>query len=298
MMEPHQKTTLIETIRDTIDDLPEGLKSAAKYLVDYPNDFGLDPLRVSAAKIGISPNSLVRLAQRYGFDRFDAFRAPFRTALITENEAADGQDWIADIEAQGVAGHHHAQTVQNELNIISRSLHLMTLERIEAIATAIRDSKKCYVLAVRASYALAYYFHYVGRMAIPQLQLVPTYMSTPMDELVDIGAGDVLMAVTIAPYSAETIQAVRFAQERGAKIILVSDSEVIGPNVKADHFLKVSTASTHAFGCFGGAMAVLECLLSHLIKQGGEDVKTRITNYEAMRDQTGAYWKPKHPRIR
>ncbi len=297
-MEPTQKFKLIETIRDTIDDLPVSLKSAAKYVVDYPNDFGLDALRVSAKKIGVSPNSLVRLAQRFGFERFDAFREPFRVALVAENEATEDQEWISEIEEQGEAGKQHAQAINNELHIISRSLHLMTLERVEEIANAIKASENCYVVAVRASYALAYYFHYVGRMAVPQLELVPKYMSSPMDELVDIGKGDVLLAITIAPYSSETIQAIRFAKERGAKIILISDSEIIGPKVKPDYFLKVSTFSTHEFGCFGGAMAVLECLLSYLIKRGGEGVKNRITNYEFMRDQTGAYWKPKRPRIK
>ncbi|KAB7613782.1 MurR/RpiR family transcriptional regulator [Amylibacter sp. SFDW26] len=297
-MKPIQKFELIETIRNTIDGLPVSLKSAAKYVVDYPNDFGLDTLRTSAQKIGVSPNSLVRLAQRYDFERFDAFREPFRVALVAENEAIEGQEWIAEIEEHGEAGKQHAQAINNELHNISRSLHLMTLERVEEISNVIQASKNCYTVAVRASYALAYYFHYVGRMAVPQLQLVPKYMSAPLDELVDIGKDDVLLAITVAPYSSETIQAMRFAKERGAKIILISDSEVIGPNVKPDYFLKVSTFSTHEFACFGGAMAVLECLLSYLIKRGGEGVKTRITNYESMRDQAGAYWKPRRPRIR
>ncbi len=289
---------LIEDIRNGIDDLPFSLKSAAKYIVDYPNDFGLDTLRVSADKIGVSPNSLVRLSQRYGFERFDAFREPFRTALVSDSEVIEDHQWISEIENHGEGGIYHAQAINNELHIISRSLHLMTLERVEEIATCIQQSKNCYVLAMRASYALAYYFHYVGRMALPKLQLVPKYMSNPMDELVDIGKEDVLLAISIAPYSVETIEAIRLAQERGATIILISDSEVIGPNVKPDHFLKVAAFSTHEFSCFGGAMAVLECLLSYLIKKGGKKAKERIKNYEAMRDQTGAYWKPKRPRIR
>ncbi|KIC33298.1 MurR/RpiR family transcriptional regulator [Leisingera sp. ANG-M7] len=297
-LDPRKTARLIQHLKDRMDDLPPKLKAAAKYVIDNPGDFGLDTVRTSAERTGISANGFVRLAQHLGYDTFEAFRAPFRAALTTTHEADLGQDWLDRMQDEGPAGKLQAAAARNQLNITSRSLRLMTAERTQAIVDTLLTARRSYVTATRSSYALAYYFHYVGRMALPSLDLIPRHMGAALDDLLDIGPEDCLIAVTFAPYSAGTIQALRLAGERGATVILISDSEVIAPGIRTDHVLAVAANSLHPFGAIGGAMAVLECLLSHLIEAGGEDARRRIEAYDALRQDSGAYWSgPKLPRI-
>ena len=297
-LDPRKTARLIQHLKDQMDSLPPKLKAAAKYVIDNPGDFGLDTVRTSAARTGISANGFVRLAQHLGYDTFEAFRAPFRAALTTTHEADLGQDWLERMAGEGPAGALQAAAARNQLNITSRSLRLMTAERTQAIVDALTTARRTYVTATRSSYALAYYFHYVGRMALPSLDLVPRHMGAALDDLLDIGPEDCLIALTFAPYSAGTIQALRLAGERGARVILISDSEVIAPGIRTDHVLAVAANSLHPFGAIGGAMAVLECLLTHLIEAGGEDARRRIEAYDALRQDSGAYWSgPKLPRV-
>ncbi|UWQ86189.1 MurR/RpiR family transcriptional regulator [Leisingera caerulea] len=297
-LDPRKTARLIQHLKDRMDTLPPKLKAAAKYVIDNPGDFGLDTVRTSARKTGISANGFVRLAQHLGYDTFEAFRAPFRAALTTTHEADLGQDWLERMSTEGPAGALQAAAARNQINITSRSLRLMTAERTQAIVDTLTSARRSYVTATRSSYALAYYFHYVGRMALPGLELVPRHMGAALDDLLDIGPEDCLIALTFAPYSAGTIQALRLAGERGASVILISDSEVIAPGIRTDHVLAVAANSLHPFGAIGGAMAVLECLLTHLIAAGGEDARRRIEAYDALRQDSGAYWSgPKLPRV-
>lgn len=82
------------------------------------------------------------------------------------------------------------------------------------------------------------------------------------------------------------------------KLILISDSELIAPNIEVDLFLKVSLQSQHHFVCFSGAMVVLECLLFHLVDQGGDEAQARIARYQELRENSGAYWQAKLPKLR
>lgn len=296
---PHKTARLIQHLKDQMDHLPPRLKAAAKYVIDNPGDFGLDTVRDSARKTGISANSFVRLAQALGYDSYDSLRAPFRAALTTARDADLGLDWLEAMAREGAAGQLQAAAARNQLNIVSRSLRLMTAERTEAITAALLGARRSYVTATRSSYALAYYFHYVGRMALPDLELVPRHMGAALDDLVDITPEDCLLALTFAPYSAGTIQALRLASERGAKVILIADSEVIAPGIRPDHTLAVAANSLHPFGAIGGAMAVLECLLTHLIEAGGAEARQRMEAYDTLRQDSGAYWTaPKLPRTR
>lgn len=288
-----------DRLRQDIDDMPAQLQAAAKYIIDHPGDFGLDPIRLTATKIGVSSNVLVRLAERMGFDGYDAFRQPFRSALITDSEDRLGQDWLENLRHGDGFQSAQADFAQNELNVVARSLRLIDPETIKAAIRLVTGSERCFVTAARASFALAYYFHYAGRMAYPGLQLIPRHMGSAIDDLLDANAQDCLFAITVQPYSADTIQTMRYAHKQGMKIILLSDSDVIAPGISPDVVLLISTRTLHHFSSFTGAMAVLECLLGHLISSGGEAARKRAERYLKSREDTGAYWQPsKLPRVR
>ncbi|WP_371808154.1 MurR/RpiR family transcriptional regulator [Ruegeria sp. HKCCD7239] len=290
---------LTNKLRRDIEHMPPSLQAAAKYIIDYPGDFGLNPIRLTAAHIGVSSNVLVRLAHRMGFDGFDAFREPFRQALVTDREGELGQDWLANLQSGDQLSQSQAKYAQNAQNVVTRSLRLMHPEKIRRAVDFITKSKRCFVTATRASYALSYYFSYVGRMAHPGIQLAPRHVGSAVDDLLDADHSDCLIAITVHPYSAETIQSMRFARQKGMKIILVSDSDVIAPKVEPDVTFPVSVRSLHDFSNFTGAMTVLDCILGHLFEAGGKDAHHRARQYQQARENTGAYWKPsKAPKIR
>lgn len=297
-MNAETKQLILRSLIAEVDTLPPRLQVAAKYIVDNANAFGMDPIRVSAAKIGVSANSLVRLANHLGFDSFDDLRGPFRTSIIERYDATSGEEWVERIERNGAFGKEHARTVRNEMDIVMRSLRLLSIKQAESAVSMLMNARNAYVTATRASYALAYYFHYVGRMALPNLNLIPRHMGSPVDEMISVGEDDVLLAITFPPYSADTISALRLAKQKGTRVILISDSELIAPAIEVDLFLKVSLQSHHHFSCYAGAMAVLESLLHHLVSQGGQEAEERIISYESLREDFGAYWQSKLPKLR
>ncbi len=295
----HTSSQLTEQLRHEIDALPQQMQAAAKYIIDHPGDFGLDPVRLTAEKIGVSSNVLVRLAQRMGFDSFESFRRPFRQTLVTDREDRLGQGWLDRMKSGDQFNAAQAGFAQNELNVVTRSLRLADPALMQQVTDHMIAANRCFITATRASYALAYYLHYAGRMAHPGFQLIPRHMGSAIDDLLEADAADCLFAITVHPYSSDTIQSMRFARKRGMRIVLLSDSDVIAPGVDPDIVLPVSTRAQHHFSSFSGAMAVLECLLGHLFAAGGSAAHDRVERYQTARENTGAYWRPaKPPRVR
>jgi len=225
-------------------------------------------------------------------------REPFRQSLVTGFDRALDPDWITRQSRDSDIGAQHAIALRNEINIVDRSLHLLTPALVKAVVTDLIGAENAFVTATRSTFALAYYFQYIGRMAMPGMQLVPRHMGNAIEDMADMSERDIFFAMTFRPYSAETIQAMRFANSRGAKVILMTDSELVAPNIQVEHLIQVNTQSTHHFGCYAGGMAVLDCLLAHLVMQGGPEASSRIAAYEEMRQDSGAYWKPSRPRIK
>ncbi|WP_110709469.1 MurR/RpiR family transcriptional regulator [Salinicola sp. CR57] len=288
-MDPALKNRVLSNLKAAIPELPRGLRSVAKYIIDHPSDFGLDPVRETARKAGVSTYTLIRLAERMGFSTFDELREPFRHALVSAT-GGDQPLWMESLQQAGELGRVQADASRNTLSIVQRSLEHLDPARLQRVVDLLLSANDVYLTAVRASYAMAFYLHYVGRMALPSLQLIPRHMNSAIDDLHTAGEGDVMIAITLTPYSRETIEACQFAQRRGLKLILISDSEIVAPDFSADETLIASVLSTHHFGCYTGMMAVIETLLAMLVAQGGDEAQQRIKSYETLRQESNAYW--------
>ncbi|WP_138473222.1 MurR/RpiR family transcriptional regulator [Poseidonocella sp. HB161398] len=295
-MDPTLKNRVISELKAVIPELPRGLRTVAKYVVDHPSDFGLDSIRETARKAGVSTYTLVRLAERMGFSGYDEMRDPFRHALVSTAAGLEQPQWVERLEEAGALGRVQAEASVNAMAIVQRSLERQGAAQMQRVADLLIGARSVYLTAVRASYGMAYYLHYVGQMALPSLQLVPRHMNSAIDELHQAGEGDVLIAIMVTPYSRETIEACRFARRKGMKLVLIADSEIVSPDLQADETLVAAVISTYHFGCYAGLVAVIEMLLALLVERGGEAARARIRSYEELRRDTQAYWSAGKPR--
>ncbi|QBF33908.1 MurR/RpiR family transcriptional regulator [Thalassococcus sp. S3] len=289
-MDPTLKPRLLATLKDEIAQMTPQQRVAARYILDHPMEFGLNSVRETAHQAGVSTYTLVKLANYLGFSRFEALRAPFRHALLQNAQSGWVPAWVEASDHKAEDREAGAEAARNALSIVSRSLESQAPSALYDAVETLFGARMVYVTAVRSTYAMAYYLHYVGRMALPSLQLIPRHQNSAIDDLNDAEPGDVLIAITVTPYSRETIAACEFAQQKGLKLLLISDSEVISPQLRPEHVLTASIQSTHHFGCFAGLTAVIEVLIALLMKRGGAEAWSRIKTYDALRTDNDAYW--------
>jgi DNA-binding MurR/RpiR family transcriptional regulator len=289
-MDPTLRTKTIAALKDRIRDLSPQMRAAAKYIVDHPSEFGLDPIRDTARKAGVSTYTLVNMSKNLGFSGYQAFRQPFRHALVSGAQVQADPHWLDGARDQSELGPAFVDAAKNSMSIVTHSLERQHLTEMEAIADSLTAAKNVYVTAIRSSFAMAYYLHYVGRMALPSMQLIPRHHTSAVDDLNDAGPCDILIAITVTPYSRETIEACKFAKEKGVELLMITDSEVVSPELNPEFTLVSSVLSTHSFGCFSGMMSVIEVLLALLMRRGDQAAKDRIKSYEKLRIQNNAYW--------
>ena len=290
-MDQLQKLAILKSLTGNFEQFSPKIKVVAKYISDNPENFALESMRATAAKTGVSTFTLTRMADVLGFDSFEDLRKPFRQALSGTTVLREDLSWLHDQYDQGTVGKDQVSFAKTSIGNVVKSLQSNDLEKLERVVAELFSARTVFVCAVRASYALAYYFHYVGRMSLPSIQLIPGQINSPVDDLNNAGPQDVLVAITFSPYSKETIEACKFACGRGAKLILISDSEIVVPDLHPEEILVASTKSTHPFSCFSGAMVVLENLIALMVKNGGEAALSNIQSYENLRNEFSAYWK-------
>ena len=72
--------------------------------------------------------------------------------------------------------------------------------------------------------------------------------------------GDVMLAVSFAPYAEETLSAVRQAKSAGAAVIAITDSRLGALAQQADLALVVQESEAFGFRALSSTMALAQCL--------------------------------------
>ena len=127
-MDPTLKNKTISKIKQSVSTLSPRLKAVAKYIVDNPSDFGLDPIRATARKCGVSTYTLVRMAKILGFEGYEGLREPFRHALVSSTAFVERSEWVDGLRAEGVLGEVQANAAVNAMALVQRSLERQRLD--------------------------------------------------------------------------------------------------------------------------------------------------------------------------
>lgn len=282
---------LVNRVAEIFPGLSPELRRAARFVLDRPDDVALMSMRGLARDAGVHPSTMVRLARAAGFDGYGEFREPFRHRLRDQplGYAARVRDLQARRSGSGVARLLAEAQAAADANVRS-TFSALDEAQVEAAAETLAKSRHVLVVGLRSCFPIAFCFHYAYRMFRDSVRLLEGGGGTFADDLREVGHGDAIFAVSVEPYTAETVRAVTYGKGRGAAVVALTDT-VLSPLARqADHTLLIRRDSPAFFGSLVAALAVVEALIILLVADGGDEALAAIERSERHLDDFDAYW--------
>ena len=109
------------------------------------------------------------------------------------------------------------------------------------------------------------------------------------EQLFRIGPGDVMIAITFPRYSKVTMSTVKFAKDRGATIVGITDSELSPLYQKANVSLLVTSEMFSFVDSMAAPISMINALLVALGYQKGQDVSSSFAELENIWDEYGVF---------
>jgi len=288
---------VLDRITRSFDSLSTKLGRAARWLVDHPAEVAMLSMREQARGAGVSAPTMVRLAQRLGFPDYASLRQPFRDAIAAgvPTPGAFGRKASALQAAPAAArmGQLAHELVDTQVGDVRSVEALNAPARIEAVVKAIAAAHRVGFLGVRSSFAIAFYFRYGYNLIATNGVLFDGLGGFLLDQAEALERGDVLVAISQAPYSAPTVRAFEAARRRGVTLIALTDSELSPLARLSRHTLLLRTESPSFFPSMVAPLALVEVLLAGLAARGGKKVLRRLADVDARLVASQAYW-PAH----
>jgi len=256
-------------IKHKLPNLTESQKAIANYIVENPQRFSLCSVRELEKELKISKSTIVRLVQALGYKGFSELKSEFlksirqnvgpipqyKTFLSTTHEKLDFIRLIAD------------ETVNN----IHRTLQSIDSRQYKRAIDLLKKASHVYTIGIGISSCLAEIATYLFTRVSINSNFMTHGTLKFTEQIINISQKDVIVAFSFPPYSKETIEAARYAQERSIKVISITDKVTSEIVQYSDVFLQVSVKSITISNSIMSVLVLLYAIIAHL----GDELKEK-----------------------
>ena len=265
-------------IEARFDSLSPELQRAARWIEQHSPALALHSMRNSARAAGVTPATMTRLAQRLGFDGFDALRAPFRRHVAA-----------AAARPAPASNPPSALNEMQQANVASVA-GLNRPADIDAAAGLLLAAEHVHFLGLRVCYGVAFFMAYAYALVRDNGRLISGAAGMLDDQVARIGKADVLVAVGQTPHTRAAVDAVELARRNGVPVVALTDSRLSPLARGARQVLLYDTASNAYLHSTAGAQALAESLVAVVAQRGGAAAQQHLRRMQARLHDSGAYW--------
>ncbi len=278
-----------ELIRENMHTFSKGQRRIADAIL---NDYDKTAY-MTAAKLGeaanVSESTVVRFAIELGFSGYPEFQHAVQEMVrtrLTPNQRIE----VSSARIGG--GDLLAKVMSAEMDRIRATMERLDRNAFDRAVDAINSAKRIYIIGVRSSSTLANFLHFNLSMICDNVRLIqPTSSSEMFEQILDIGEGDVMIAISFPRYSTKIAKAVKYAKASGAELIAITDSRLSPIAEGADYFLAAQTDMVSFVDSLIAPLALINALLAAVASKKPEEVKQRFDKLEHIWDDYDVYAK-------
>lgn len=261
----------IEQLRSEIvarhEDLSPRLRQVAAYVLDHPNDMGLETLAVIADRCGVQASTIVRFAKSLGYDGASQMQRLFRDELINSAPSPSYAERVRQFNKR--TGDGHVLTTEELMQEFATS-NIIALEHLRESIDAVAleqavelmvSTSTVFLVGLRRSFPVAAYMAYALRHVDKPVHLIDGLAGMLHEQSSMISRSDLLFAISFRPYAKETADVVITAKNAGAKVIAISDSQLSPVSRDADVSFAVRDAEVRQFRSLTASLCLAQTLV-------------------------------------
>nr|WP_298249469.1 MurR/RpiR family transcriptional regulator [uncultured Halomonas sp.] len=251
-------------VRITADypSLSRRLQQTARFLLDHPQEVAFATVAKLAQEAGVTPSTLIRFANSCGFGGFSEMQQLFRSRLVDElpnyteriravrsatGETPDSTQLLWEFAD---ANREALERLPGRIDPKCLSQTLSILDRAPAI----------HVLGIRRSFAVASYMAYALHHIEKRAFLINGLGGMQGEQVHAMGPEDALIAISFSPYAEESYRAAEQARDRGAPVVVITDSNLSPIARLADVSLVVHEAEVKSFRGLSASLCLAQAL--------------------------------------
>ena len=281
--------SILHTIESGMAGFSKGQKRIANYILQNYDKAAFMTASKLGTKVGVSESTVVRFASELGYDGYPsmqrALQEMIRSRLTSTQriQAADDQFGGQDVLTAVI------QSDMDKLRMVSDEADRAEFSKAVDL---ILGARHIYILGTRSSYFVAGYLNFYLHLLTGNVTLVQANAAGEIfEQLFRIGPGDVMIAISFPRYSKVTLNTVKFARDRGATILAVTDNDLSPVYQMADAALLAPSEMISFVDSMVAPLSLVNALLIAVGYRLGTDVSRTFAELEDIWNAYGVFGK-------
>ncbi len=257
---------LLQRILHASVDVTPALACVGRWIAAHPVLAATQSAEEVARACGSSLAAVNRFAKHAGFDGFADLRLSLGKSL---HQTLAAVTKLQAINASGEQFSTATQALAQAMDNLARASDRCDVQLLDRLAERICKARKLLFLGFGASSHVAAFGANVMQPYLPNVVNVADVGGTEqaMRRLADIGAGDVLIAISMPRYSRDAVVLAAYARAQGALVIAVTDSADSPLATESDYQLLAPSQHPVLPSSLVAVMAVVELLLARAVQR-------------------------------
>ena len=287
-------TTLIGLINAHAPEFSKGQRRIADFITQHYDEAAFMTAARLGDEVGVSESTVVRFATELGFDGYPGLQKALQELIrskltivqrldVTRARMADG-DVLKTVAAGDVAN------IRRTLEDVEPAVFEDAVERIVR-------ARNVYVFGAGSCKHLAGFLtHYLQMLLGGQVRRIAVASQAEIfEEMLDLSAEDVVIGISFPRYSKISVQAMHYANSKGATVVALTDSALSPIAPYATNLLTAHSDMASVVDSLVAPLSVINALIVALSLRTMERTRSKLeeleqlwNNYEEYQSVDGA----------
>ena len=281
--------SILHTIESNMSGFSKGQKRIAGYILENYDKAAFMTASKLGKLVGVSESTVVRFASELGYDGYPSMQRALQEMLRSRLTSTQRIQAAGDrLSGQDVLG----AVLQSDIDKLRVAVDEADRAEFDKVVSMVMEAKHLYILGVRSSYFVAGYLNFYLHLLSAKVTLVQSNAAGEiLEQLIHIGPGDVMIAISFPRYSKVTMNTVKFAQSRGATIVAITDNELSPVYQMSDAALLAPCEMISFVDSMVAPLSLVNALLVAVGYRMGKDVSKTFGELEDIWNEYGVFGK-------
>lgn len=280
---------ILTLIQNGMVHFSKGQKLIANYIMNSYDKAAFMTASKLGKTVNVSESTVVRFAVDLGYDGYPsmqkALQEMIRNKLTSVQRIEVANDRFGNQEILSMV-------LQSDIEKIRTTLEEVDKTAFQGAVDAILGAKNIYILGVRSSAAIATFLSFYFNLMFDNVHHIHTSSNAEMfEQMIRIDKDDVVIGISFPRYSSRTVKAMKFAYDRGATVIALTDSLAAPIARNATHTLIAMSDMVSLVDSLVAPLSVVNALIVACSYRKEEAISKTFANLEEIWDEYGVYEK-------
>lgn len=275
-----ESTDLLARINVNFSSFSKGQRLLANYIVENYDKAAFITASRMGRTVGVSESTVVRFAYALGYDGYPELQRSLQEMIRNRLTTVQRIQLTSDLEQDEVL----STVLKADIGNIRSTIESVDTAVFNSVIDDMLAVRRVYIVGIKSAAPLAQFLGYYLNFILDDIMIVTSMQSDVYESMLRIGREDMCVGISFPRYSARTVDALKFAKDRGARVTAITDS-MFSPIAELADSVLIARSD---MASFADSLVAPLSLINAIIVGAGLRRKTTVS--ECL-DQLESIWK-------